>query len=500
MKIHLSILALLLGALSSPLALAEQTPEETIYKNCLSYYHGAYSSLKEHKAFAYARDDVKGNDSCAWSYGKTSATEASSEALQTCSKKELNAKCHIVDNDGKWTAKKGAFTVLDKRTSPLDPVQIEAQMKIAKETIKGNCLPFFKQHLEAEGHKAFSYALSDKGHYACGRTYSNQTPQVAASGAIQGCEDNKAKRGKKVPTTKCLVFAQGNEIVMTVNDFGSEKSKADFKYAIFKGNISRIKWYLGAGYDVNTRNKDGITPLFVAAAKGDEVFFHELVSKGAKISIPANDNSNLLLAAVMGENINLIRYLIGKGQDVNRPAREGNTSLHIAFARLNTYIITLLLQEGADPTIANDKGDTGVSLAKRWKLDIDSLKVLDILKRDSDGWTALMLAAVKNDLTGLKKLIAKGADVNTTDNHGSTPLMHARNLQVLEVLLANKADINAMDDFGETALMSAAGFDNAEKVKFLLAKGADKSLKNKKGQMVADLAKDNKLKVFISEF
>ncbi|PWQ93574.1 ankyrin repeat domain-containing protein [Leucothrix arctica] len=287
---------------------------------------------------------------------------------------------------------------------------------------------------------------------------------------------------------------------MTVNDFGSEKSEADFKYAILKGNISRIKWYLDAGYDVNTRNKDGITPLFIAAVKGDDVFFHELISKGAKISILANDNSNLLLAAVMGENLSLIRYLIGKGQDINKPAKEGNTSLHVAFARLNTYIITLLLQEGADPTIANDKGDTGTSLAKQWKLDIDRLKVLDIQKRDNDGWTALMLAAVKNDRVGLKNLIDKGADVNTTDKHGSTSLMHARDLQVLKILLTNKANINVMDNFGETALMSAAGFGNTGKVKFLLENGADKSLKNKKGQLAADLAKDEKLKVLINEF
>ena len=501
MKKYLSILSVLAaGVFLLPLAHAEQAPEETIYKHCLSYYQGTYSGLKDHKAYAYARHDAKGVESCAWSYGKASAEDAKSEALKTCAKKGIDAECQVVDSDGNWSLKKGTLAPLKKPAAPLDQSQIDAQMKIAKEAIKGNCLPFFKQHLEAKGHKAFGYALSENGNYACGRTYSNQTPEVAATGAIKGCEDNKAKRGKKVPKSKCLVFAKGNEIVMTVNDFGKEKSVDDFKYAIFKGNVSRIKWYLEAGFDLNTRSKDGITPLFIAAAKGNEVFFDELISKGAKIDILANDNSNLLLAAVMGENVNLVRYLIDKGQSINKPAREGNTPLHIAFARLNTYIITLLLQEGADPTIANDKGDTGLTLAKRWKLDIDSLKVVDIQQRDSDGWTALMLAAVKNDRVGLKKLIAKGADVNTTDKHGSTPLMHASDLQVLDTLLINKADINAKDDFGETALMSAAGFDNSEKVKFLLEKGADKSLKNKKGKTAADLAKDKAIKALIESY
>ncbi len=500
MKTYLSILAFLMGALSTPLALADQTPAETIYPHCLSYYEGSYASLKSHKAYAYARDDAKGVDSCAWSSGQASAEQANTEALKTCAKKNINAVCKIVDNDGKWTAKKGAFASLEKRTSPLDAALIDAQMNIAKETIKGNCLPFFKQHLEAQGHKAYAYALSENGNYACGRTYSNQTPQIAATGSIKGCEDNKAKRGNKAPKSKCLVFAKGNEIVMTVNDFGKKKSIEDYRYAIFKANISRINWYLDAGYDVNTRSKDGVTPLFIAAAKGDDVFFHQLISKGAKTSIQANDNSNLLFAAVIGENINLIRYLIGKGQNINNIGREGNTSLHMAFARMNRYIVAILLQEGADPTIANDKGDTGISLAKGWNLDVASLKLIDIQKRDSDGWTALMLAAVKNDLIGLKKLIAKGADVNTKDNHGSTPLMHASDVQVLETLIANKADINAMDDFGETALMSAAGFGNTDKAKFLLSKGANKSLKNKKGQTAAVLAKDSVLKKLITNY
>lgn len=500
MRKQLSALSILVGLFLSPFVQAEQAAEDTIYKDCLSYYQGTYSALTDQKAYAYARDDANGVDSCAWSHGQTSTEKANSEALKTCSQKDLDAKCQIIDSNGKWTAKKGDFSVLKKPDSPLDQSKIDAQMKVAKETIKGNCLPFFKQHLEADGHKAFGYALSDNGDYACGRTYSNQAPEVAEKGAVEGCEQNKAKRGTKVPKSKCLVFAKGNKIVLTVNDFGSEKSVSDFKHAIFKGDSSRIKWYVNAGFDPDTRSKDGTTPLFIAAAKADEEFFYQLIDKGANIKVLADDQSNLLIAAVMGESINLVRYLIGKGQDVNKPAREGNTSLHVAFSKLNTYIVGVLIQEGADPTIANIDGDTGQSIAKRWKLDLDGLKVLDVKKRDRDGWTALMLAAVKNDRAGLKKLIAKSADVNTTDRHGSTPLMHASDLQVLEILLANNANIDDMNDFGETALMSAAGFDDTEKTQFLLNRGAEKSLKNKKGKTAADLAKDAGLKALIENY
>lgn len=500
MKSTLSILSLLLGAFSSPQGLAELAAEDALYTSCLGNYQNTYAGLEGHKAFAYARDDANGADRCAWSYGQPSLGEATTAALASCAQNPIKTKCQIVDSDGQWLVKTGDFPVLQKPDQALDAAGIETQMKIAKETIKGNCRPFFKQHLEAPGHKAFGYALSKEGHYACGRAYSNQSPEIAAKGAVEGCEDNKKKRGDKVPQSKCMVFATGNNIVMGVNDFGAEKSVEDFQYAIFKGNLSRIKWYVDADFDPNTPSKDGTTPLFVAAAKADAAFFHELVSKGAKLDTLANDKSNLLIAAVMGEDVNLIRYLLAEGQDVNKQGRDGNTSLHVAFSKLSTYIVTMLIQEGADTTIANDEGKTGESIAKRWKLDLDKAKNPDVEARDSDGWTALMLSAVKNDSVGVKNLIAKGADVNTRDNHGSTSIIHADNLQVLAVLLANKAQINAVDDYGTTALMAAAEFGKYEKAEFLLGKGADKNLKDNKGRTAADIATDQRLKALFTNY
>ena len=54
-------------------------------------------------------------------------------------------------------------------------------------------------------------------------------------------------------------------------------------------------------------------------------------------------------------------------------------------------------------------------------------------------------------------------------------------------------DINAVDKLGQTALMHAAAQDNRLAVCWLVAKGADATIKNKKGETAAELAKDKQI-------
>jgi ankyrin repeat protein len=58
----------------------------------------------------------------------------------------------------------------------------------------------------------------------------------------------------------------------------------------------------------------------------------------------------------------------------------------------------------------------------------------------------------------LKLLLAKGADVNATDNHGNTALMLAASggaFQVIQTLIGGGANVNAKNKDGWTALRFA---------------------------------------------
>ncbi|EAX87150.1 hypothetical protein TVAG_078750 [Trichomonas vaginalis G3] len=88
-------------------------------------------------------------------------------------------------------------------------------------------------------------------------------------------------------------------------------------------------------------------------------------------------------------------------------------------------------------------------------------------------------------------LLAKGYNLKPFDRFYTTPLMVAASMRhnhLVKYLLKHN-DINAQTTTGITALMEAAGAGSYELVKFLLANGANKELKDFEGEVAADRTK-----------
>jgi ankyrin repeat protein len=71
--------------------------------------------------------------------------------------------------------------------------------------------------------------------------------------------------------------------------------------------------------------------------------------------------------------------------------------------------------------------------------------------------------------------LAKGANVNATQENGSTPLMLASkygNLQIVQLLIARGANANATDIGGKTALDRAIRFNHTDIINALRLAGA----------------------------
>ena len=86
-------------------------------------------------------------------------------------------------------------------------------------------------------------------------------------------------------------------------------------------------------------------------------------------------------------------------------------------------------------------------------------------KFDEDGWTALMLAAVKDHVDVVKELVAASADVDKADNNGWTALMSAASkghVDVVKALIAAGADKYSVDSYGRTALSIAKAKNNID--------------------------------------
>lgn len=93
---------------------------------------------------------------------------------------------------------------------------------------------------------------------------------------------------------------------------------------------------VGRGCDVNARDTDGVTALYLAC--GVDPAFGDASERA-------------------------IRALVDAGAEINAVADHGSTALHVAAASLQTAIVRLLLWLGADETIKNNKGDTPADMA-----------------------------------------------------------------------------------------------------------------------------------------
>jgi ankyrin repeat protein len=109
--------------------------------------------------------------------------------------------------------------------------------------------------------------------------------------------------------------------------------------------------------------------------------------------------------------------------------------------------------------------------------------------------TPLMKAADRGDLGSVNALLHGGADVNSHDQRGWTPLMHASkstraSSKIIEALITAGADVNAKDRVGRTALICAYGSDAADKVRVLIGAHADPNAKSNLGETPLEQAVD----------
>ena len=104
--------------------------------------------------------------------------------------------------------------------------------------------------------------------------------------------------------------------------------------------------------------------------------------------------------------------------------------------------------------------------------------------------------AVYNDtLDEVKNLVRQGANVNTTNKHGTPLLLIAilfKDEEIAKYLIANGADIHTPIADGITFLMAASNYAHLfELVKFLVENGADINLTDKKGRTALSIAQSN---------
>ncbi|XP_048247528.1 uncharacterized protein LOC124148073 [Haliotis rufescens] len=256
------------------------------------------------------------------------------------------------------------------------------------------------------------------------------------------------------------------------------------------GNMAIVQ-HLLSDSNINQRGMHGWTPIMVAAVKGHKSVFDFLESAGADLSLASTSGHSLLHLACQGGNMTIVQHLMSDS-NINQRGMHGWTPIMVAAVNGHKSLFDFLKSAGADLSLVDTDGDSLLHLAcQGGNMTIVQHLMSDsnINQRGMDGWTPIMVAAVKGHKSVFDFLESKGADLSLFDTGGNS-LLHLTcvggNMTIIQHLLSD-SNINQRGVNGWTPIMVAAVFGHKSVFDFLESKGADLSLVDTDGNSLLHL-------------
>ncbi len=115
--------------------------------------------------------------------------------------------------------------------------------------------------------------------------------------------------------------------------------------------------------NANTINKDGYTPLILAAYHGNYEVVQVLLKYVSSIDTSSNNGTALMAATVKG-HASIVALLLSHDADPDHKDGNGNTALLYTSMFSSNKIAKLLLEAKADPSIKDKRGMNALDYAQ----------------------------------------------------------------------------------------------------------------------------------------
>jgi uncharacterized protein len=242
----------------------------------------------------------------------------------------------------------------------------------------------------------------------------------------------------------------------------------------------------------------GITALILATREGGLESMKVLLDAGAPINQQSANGNTALIVAAMNGNAATINYLLERGADVNLANAQGWTPLYLT-------IKARTMEKGTMPNPKVDQDglfkaitfmvDHGVDINARIRGNTEVHNGIAATWLRESGATAFLRASFCADLPVMKLLLAHGADPNIATTDNTTALMalsgvgyadgfthdfgtEKESLEAMQILIDRGAQVNATNGDGVTALHGAAHKNFLAGIDYLVATGADLSIRS----------------------
>lgn len=237
---------------------------------------------------------------------------------------------------------------------------------------------------------------------------------------------------------------------------------------------------------LNGSSSAELTPLMQAVLMHKPKEVSDLLASGVDVNAATALGRTALMMAADSHKPEMVELLLAAGADVHARDLQGNTALmlaqleHQGFLNCSSWEFTrvsqkndvmirctqLLLAAGADAKACNHAGQNALMNAcyrRFFSADAEAAFRLlitagaDINSRDNEGRTPLMFSLMSGDHGWMVPVLTSlGADINARDNAGRTPLMYAVQGYMADEawrhLMAAKPDIHARDNSGKQVI------------------------------------------------